>query len=284
MDNNKGWFKTDRAIWQILKKSKKYSQAEAFIDLLSLANFSDVPNQTFVKNGAVVCAYKNQIALSAEKLAERWHINRGTVSKYLDSFERDGFITIDHNSLCNLITIVEQQNQQQNQQQNVFFSANFEQQKRLMPYSENGNFDENSQQQKRQQNENSQTEDHEIFEQPYKNNNNYKNEEETTTTTFSAVDARENEAKKVDVEVYSRWFFDNIESLYRQIALENEQALVKNALVEFQFVNKEFDDYENKKTLQRWHVEFFNYCKKRLPEMKRDDILEVNARRNWKGR
>lgn len=121
---NGGWIKLSRSIMDDpLYFAEPFTRAQAWIDLLLLANYAD---GYFIVRGNRVNVKRGQIGRSQQNLAERWRWSRGKVDRFLTEMENDGRIIQQKSRLTSLISIVNfesmystvQQNEQQTAQQN----------------------------------------------------------------------------------------------------------------------------------------------------------------------
>ena len=87
--------------------SEPFTRAQAWIDLLLLANYAD---GYFYIRGNRVEVKPGQIGKSKETLAERWQWSRGKVNRFLDELEHDGKIEQQKNRLITLISITNFEN------------------------------------------------------------------------------------------------------------------------------------------------------------------------------
>lgn len=120
---NGGWIKLPRSIMEDpLYFAEPFTRAQAWIDLLLLANYAD---GYFIVRGNRVNVKRGQIGRSQQNLAERWRWSRGKVDRFLTEMENDGRIIQQKSRLTSLISIVNfesmcsmvQQNEQQTAQQ-----------------------------------------------------------------------------------------------------------------------------------------------------------------------
>lgn len=120
---NGGWIKLPRSIMDDpIYFAEPFTRAQAWIDLLLLANYAD---GYFIVRGNRVNVKRGQIGRSQQNLAERWRWSRGKVDRFLTEMEKDGRIIQQKNRITSLISIVNfeymysmtQQNEQQTEQQ-----------------------------------------------------------------------------------------------------------------------------------------------------------------------
>lgn len=116
---NGGWIKLPRSIMDDpLYFAEPFTRAQAWIDLLLLANYAD---GYFIVRGNRVNVKRGQIGRSQQNLAERWRWSRGKVDRFLTEMENDGRIIQQKNRLTSLISIVNFESMystvQQNEQQ-----------------------------------------------------------------------------------------------------------------------------------------------------------------------
>lgn len=118
-----GWISVYRQIqnWEIWNE-KPFSKAQAWIDLLLLANHKD---GGFFVRGIWCEIKKGQIGCSQVGLSEKWGWSRKKLRGFLSWLEKEQMITQQKNNVSSIITIVnyekfqrsEQQNEQQREQQ-----------------------------------------------------------------------------------------------------------------------------------------------------------------------
>ena len=124
---NGGWIKLPRSIMDDpIYFAEPFTRAQAWIDLLLLANYAD---GYFIVRGNRVNVKRGQIGRSQQNLAERWKWSRGKVDRFLTEMETEGRIIQQKSRLTTLISIVnfesmysmiqqtEQQAEQQTEQQ-----------------------------------------------------------------------------------------------------------------------------------------------------------------------
>ena len=92
------------------------SRSQAFIDLCFQASYKE---RDFYVRGIKVELMPYELAISENKLAERWQWSRNTVRKFLSELVVSGIIEQKSSKLVNIITIkkyltIEHQNEQQN--------------------------------------------------------------------------------------------------------------------------------------------------------------------------
>lgn len=98
-----GWIKLHRAITDNpLWDAEPFTKAQAWIDLLIHANFSD--NQIYIK-GQLINVKKGQQARSELTLAKEWKWSRGKVKRFLSQLKNNGMIEIKTSHLTSIISI-----------------------------------------------------------------------------------------------------------------------------------------------------------------------------------
>lgn len=101
---NGGWIKLPRSIMDDpLYFAEPFTRAQAWIDLLLLANYAD---GYFIVRGNRVNVKRGQVGRSQQNLAERWKWSRGKVDRFLTEMEKDGRIIQQKSRLTSLISIV----------------------------------------------------------------------------------------------------------------------------------------------------------------------------------
>lgn len=103
--SGKGYIKLYRQIqdcW-IWFADEKFSKAQAWVDLLMLANHSD---KKFYFNGEVVNIKRGQNLTSIRALSERWGWSKDSVSRFLKLLENDGMIERISDTHRTLITVM----------------------------------------------------------------------------------------------------------------------------------------------------------------------------------
>jgi biotin operon repressor len=100
-----GWVKLFRRIrghW-LWPKDRKYSQLEAWEDLLLSANHAPA---TIAHGLRLIRVQRGQFVTSQLKLADRWRWNRETVAKFLGMLKADGMIDTETSNGYTLISIL----------------------------------------------------------------------------------------------------------------------------------------------------------------------------------
>lgn len=99
----KGYIKLNREIqdsW--LWNEKPFSRAQAWIDLLLLANYKDTKE---VYRGQLVHRKRGQVACGMQYLADKWGWSRGKVKRFMAILEQDNMVTINSTTGGTTITI-----------------------------------------------------------------------------------------------------------------------------------------------------------------------------------
>lgn len=99
-----GWIKLHRKLcdhW--LWKHKPFAKAQAFIDLLLLANFKD---KKFLLGGEIINAECGTVVTSTVKLSERWGWSRTKVISFLKMLQSEEMITINSDNKKTVVNIV----------------------------------------------------------------------------------------------------------------------------------------------------------------------------------
>lgn len=102
---SKGYIKLHRQItdcW-IWFDDDKFSKAQAWIDLLMMANHKDVK---LPFNGKIIVIKRGQFITSIRKLAERWKWSKDKTAKFLDLLQSDEMLVRESDTKRTLITIV----------------------------------------------------------------------------------------------------------------------------------------------------------------------------------
>lgn len=86
-------------IWQ----EKPFTRAQAWIDILLSAQFSD---SSFWMRGIEVEVPRGCLAMSEHKMAERWGWSRGKVRRFMDWLETEQQIEIEKSNIINIIRIL----------------------------------------------------------------------------------------------------------------------------------------------------------------------------------
>lgn len=98
-----GWIKLHRSIKNnLLWNDEPFTKAQAWIDLLLHANFTD--NQILIK-GQALNLKRGQQARSEITLAETWQWSRGKVRRFLELLKKQGMIEHETGHLTSVITI-----------------------------------------------------------------------------------------------------------------------------------------------------------------------------------
>ena len=104
MSTDKGYIKVyrdirDHWIWN----DKPYGKAQAWIDLLMLANHEE---KKILFEGQLITVGKGQHMTSLTKLAERWGWSRSKVKRFLDVLKSEQMCNTKRNSSGTLITVI----------------------------------------------------------------------------------------------------------------------------------------------------------------------------------
>ncbi len=105
-DNKNGWIKLDRVFFEhsLWGESREFSRAEAWIDLIQLARYSETPDVTQVKDRHITCN-RGQLIHSLKTLAKRWGWSRSKVKRVLDVFVSRDMIRYRNETVTSCITI-----------------------------------------------------------------------------------------------------------------------------------------------------------------------------------
>jgi len=112
---NQGWFSVQRSLLSSpLWLSEKFTHAQAWIDLIGLANHTE----GFIRvRDSKIPILRGQLGWSQLKLAQRWDWSRNKVRSYLNELEKDGKIEQQKNSLTTIISIINYNHYQKTEQQ-----------------------------------------------------------------------------------------------------------------------------------------------------------------------
>lgn len=102
MSENSGWV----AIWRTIQDHWVWQDprtAYQWVDLILLANHEDVKAR---KGSEVVVFKRGTVNRSIRSLAERWHCDAKTATRFIDALEADGMITTVRNGHGSTITLV----------------------------------------------------------------------------------------------------------------------------------------------------------------------------------
>lgn len=89
---DKGWIKLHRSLqahW-LWKDTEPFDKRSAWIDLLMLANFTDLK---VMRKGTLRDRKRGEVNTSILWLADRWKWSRAKVKRFLNVLEKDGMIT-----------------------------------------------------------------------------------------------------------------------------------------------------------------------------------------------
>lgn len=96
-----GYIKIDRRIQEHwIWKAEPFTKAQAWIDLILLAQYKD---GTYMVRGKLINRKRGEVHFSQLSLAERWGWSRGKVSRFLKQLENEKMVTV--NSTVNDTTI-----------------------------------------------------------------------------------------------------------------------------------------------------------------------------------
>jgi hydroxymethylpyrimidine pyrophosphatase-like HAD family hydrolase len=105
-DKKNGWIKLDRVFFEhsLWEESREFSRAEAWIDLIQLARYSETPDVTQIKDRHITCN-RGQLIHSLKTLAKRWGWSRSKVKRVLDVFVSRDMIRYRNETVTSCITI-----------------------------------------------------------------------------------------------------------------------------------------------------------------------------------
>ena len=99
-----GWIKLHRQIADNpLWKSEAFTRAQAWVDLILLANHKD---SFFYKRGIKIDVKRGQLGVSEKGLADRWKWSRNKVKKFLKELENEHQIKVIKNNVTQVVTVL----------------------------------------------------------------------------------------------------------------------------------------------------------------------------------
>lgn len=105
-EENFGYFSISRKLTESpLWLSEKFTKAQAWVDLISLARYEENDSYFYVR-GIKVNVSIGQLAFTESKLADRWKWSRNKVRAFLATLEKMGNIEQQKNNVITLISIV----------------------------------------------------------------------------------------------------------------------------------------------------------------------------------
>lgn len=110
---NNGWVSINRSITDHWIWDEPFSQGQAWVDLIILANHKE--SKIKVK-GKLIDVCRGQLAWSEISLSNRWKWSRGKTRRFLELLEKDGMIHKKSGHLTTIITICNYCNFQKNEQ------------------------------------------------------------------------------------------------------------------------------------------------------------------------
>lgn len=104
--NKQGFIKISRKFFrnELWMQPRVYTQAEAWIDLIQLAHFEEVPGKRFIRNTEITWQ-RGQYPASIRYLAKKWEWSLNTVRAFLLRLEKREMISIEHSQGINIITL-----------------------------------------------------------------------------------------------------------------------------------------------------------------------------------
>lgn len=101
----KGYIKLHRKVWDnpIFCSGERFDRRSAWIYLLTHANHVE---RSFMANGRIRHVQRGQLFTSIRFLAQLWHWDKTTVSRFLSDIETEKMITLNRTQSGTLITIV----------------------------------------------------------------------------------------------------------------------------------------------------------------------------------
>lgn len=102
MDN--GWIKLHRSLQKhwLWDSTEPFDKRSAWIDLLMLANFTDVK---VMRKGELKQRTRGEVNTSMAWLADRWKWDRRTVKRFLDVLQNDGMVSVNSTRDGTTVTI-----------------------------------------------------------------------------------------------------------------------------------------------------------------------------------
>lgn len=102
MDN--GWIKLHRSLQKhwLWDSAEPFDKRSAWIDLLMLANFTDVK---VMRKGELKRRTRGEVNTSMAWLADRWKWDRRTVKRFLDVLQNDGMVSVNSTRDGTTVTI-----------------------------------------------------------------------------------------------------------------------------------------------------------------------------------
>jgi len=99
-----GWIKLHRQIADNpLWKSEAFTRAQAWVDLILLANHKD---SFFYKRGIKIDVKRGQLGVSEKGLADRWKWSRNKVKKFLKELENEHQIKVSKSNVTQVVTVL----------------------------------------------------------------------------------------------------------------------------------------------------------------------------------
>lgn len=104
MQNNKGWIKLNRQLLdhQLWEETRKFSKAEAWIDLMLLANHKE--KKVIIKNTQYVCGV-GELLRSLDTLRKRWGWSKSAVRRFLEMLVMEEQIVTKNETQTTRITL-----------------------------------------------------------------------------------------------------------------------------------------------------------------------------------
>ena len=111
-NGNSNWVKINRSIFDnfLWKKNTPFDVRSAWIDLILLANHED--GQFMTSRGELIKIPRGSHFTSTRSLAERWHWNRDTVSRYIRTLVDAEMLTQTATHSGTLLSLVNYDNYQ----------------------------------------------------------------------------------------------------------------------------------------------------------------------------
>jgi hypothetical protein len=101
---SKGWISLHRQFqdhW-LWGEPRKYSKAEAWLDILMTANHAD---GKFVYRGKLFICHRGELLRSLDKLRKKWDWSKSAAVRFLKLLEQDGMITLKSETVLTRITV-----------------------------------------------------------------------------------------------------------------------------------------------------------------------------------
>lgn len=103
---SKGFIKIPRAFFEsgLWREKRKFSHAEAFLDIIEAARFGEEPSREFIKQKPLICR-QGECLKCYETWAKRWNVDKTKARRMVKNLEKLGLILITNEGVTTRISV-----------------------------------------------------------------------------------------------------------------------------------------------------------------------------------